>query len=645
MVDRRTAIEPTRDKLCGVMIRSTIDRGIIKSISIPKTEDDIIVVSANDFGGANRIKVIDAEFPIFASTQVEYAGQPILAIFSYDIESSQLLAQEILIEYEKSNTTSVELPSYSISWGDAAAFIADETKKKVNGVCYFDRRSTQPHSILKVKAVPTSDGVRIECPTQWPFHVRKTVSVVTGIPLGQVIVKAKDYYSPKDEYLIAPSTLAAIAAVAARKGKCPAEVSTIFPVFKPELVISRTSVLDNDGNVVAEDVSASADLGACPLFQDETAAHIISGLMPLYRVPNVSIRASLFSTSKAPANFFGTLGFSESICSSEMQISKIASETGRSPMTWRLDHIVPYPEYQKRISTESYDALKKCISEISHISGFQRKHFAFQQQKAKKNKLNSLLNYARGIGLACAPGINGFTNQFKELPEYKIRMTLDSNGKLILNTSFPRNSYVNAIWSSLISKRMKISQDDITFEDIASPDVVNSGPDVLSRDIGNIANLISDACDSINSRRFKEPLPISAEKTFIPEKKTVIFDSHAWVAVVLELEIDPVMIIPVVKKCWVNSYFGIVYNRDILETKMRRVIESTIIELGGKPDSDMENVISINSRDTGSASSANQALKGALEAAFSSALSQAMNVEHIKLPVNSEYLLEVIKGQ
>jgi zinc and cadmium transporter len=40
------------------------------------------------------------------------------------------------------------------------------------------------------------------------------------------------------------------------------------------------------------------------------------------------------------------------------------------------------------------------------------------------------------------------------------------------------------------------------------------------------------------------------------------------------------MIVPVVKKCWVNTNFEVIYDQAILESKMRRVIESTITELG-----------------------------------------------------------------
>lgn len=645
MEEGKFVIEPKQDKLFGVLVRSTADHANIKSISIPKTDDEVFVVSGNDFGDFNWIRVVDSQYPILATNEVKYLGQPILAIFSYDNETSRLLADDVKIEYEKLENVSNELPDYSVQWGDPEKIMSDESLKKVSGLYYFGQQSTQEHSILKVKAYIMGSVIAIECPTQWPFHVKNTVSRVMGVTPDQVRINVKTYYSPKDEYLVNPSFLAAIAAVAAKKGGCPAEISTTYPVFKPELVISRTSAIDSSGNVVAESILANADLGAYPLFSDEIAIHMLCGLIPIYPVPNLSIKTSLFCTSKVPSNFFGTLGFSDCLCSSEVQVSKIATEIGDSPVTWRLEHIGPNPEYTKRLSTDNVEFLKQSIREITEASGFQRKYFAFQQQRTKKNKLNSLLNYARGIGLACGPGINGFSTHFKDLPHYSVKMTLDSSGKIIVNTSFPPKSYVNTIWSDFVSKKMKIQEDDISFESPLSADIVNSGPDVLSRNIGNISDLIINACDSISARRFKEPLPLSAQPVIQMDESRPMFGSHVWAAVVVELEIDPVMIVPVVKKCWVNTNFEVIYDQAILESKMRRVIESTITELGGRPDPEMEDIIVFHSQKEGKASSVNQALKGALSAAFTSALSQAINVEQIKLPVSSEYLLEVIKGQ
>lgn len=645
MADRDLTINPNQELLSGVLLRSTVDRGTIRSISIPRTDDEIIIVSAKDFGDANRITVLDTEFPVLASSEVSFKGQPVLAIFSYDNESSKLLSKEIKVDYERQESVRVELPVHTLGWGDTAAAMADEKLKKVTGLYYFGHQTSDSHSILKVKATISADEVLIECPTQWPFHVKRTVAQALGVPQEKVRVVIKDYYAPKDEYLTQPSILAAIAAIAARKGGCPAEIATTFPVYKPEMMINRTSAVDGDGNVVAEEVTASVDLGAWALFGDEIATQISCGLMPLYPVPNLSIKTGLFSTSKVPSNFFGTAGFADALCSSEVQASKVASACGESPVEWRIRHAQENPLYQKKVSTLGYPALAKCIREAADDSGFERKYFAFQLQRTKKNRLNSLLSYARGIGIACAPGVNGLAVSFKELPEYSVRLTLDAGGKVILNTSFPAGSSVNAIWSSIIAKRLKVSQDDISVEIPDTVHTVDSGPDLLSRDIGDIAQLIIQCCESINSRRFREPLPISAVSSFDTDSSLPELESTVWVAAAMEIEIDPVMIVPVVKKVWVDTNFSLVFDRKLLESKMRRVIESTIVELGGKPDPEMEDRIVFHIDNEGRASSVNQALKSALSASFTSALCQAINVEQIRLPISSSYLLEIIKGQ
>lgn len=634
------------DRLIGILVRSAESSALVESITFPESDEGFVAVTAEDLGEANIVDVAGSAVPIFPSREVRYEGQPVAAVFSQDAETSQLLARDVKVEYEKTEPRTDDLPPRIIKWGNVERFLDDQTLKKVSGVYYFGQQCAEKDEILRVRAAILSSGkVVVECPTQWPFHVKRTVARALGVAPESVEVRITGCESPKDKHLAIPSLIAAATAVAAKKGGCPAEIITNCPVCKPEIVVNRVSVVDKDGNLLAEDIEASADMGAYPMFAQEMANHMICGLVPIYPVENMRLRITLYSTNKTPSSFYGTLGFPDCLATSEIHISKIASEMGVSPLDWRLAHLAPSRQRSRLIMSGDLALLRQSILETAEASDFQRKHFSFEHLRAKKNKLNSLLSYARGIGLACAPGINGFSTRFRDLSDYSIKLTIDSDGKLVVNTSFPPRSNTNPIWTSFVSRRLKIPPDDISFEAASSPALADSGPDVLSRNLGNVLAMLDEACEDISARRFKEPLPLEARVSSRRSVAKPLFTSRVWAVVALELEIDPVTIAPVVQKCWVVTNFEMIHNRATLEAKMKRVIESTITELGGRPDRDMEDFIVFHSLDEGRTGSVTQALSGALAAAFSSALCQAVNVDHVKLPVSSEYLFEVIGGQ
>lgn len=641
---KRIVVEQKMNSLFGVLVRSTVSKGKISNIIYPRDLDDYFIITSEDMSSSNRIRVVDSYIPILSTNEVSYVGQPILAVFGYDYESAKLFADEIKIEYTDVESAMIDLPTVNFGWGDTQPYLEDSSCKKINSIFLNSPIDSDAHLIMRVKANIVGENIHIEAPTQWPYHLREAVSSVLASPKKNIKLTSTSGTSATDEYLIRPTVLACIAAVTAKKTGLKTQIISCFPTTRPEIIITRNSILDKDGNYVAEDIFATADLGAYPMFHSELAQHLICGLMPMYPVPNLSIKVQTLTSNRVPSNFFGSLGYPTALASTEVQMTKIANAFGQSPASFRQDLYATEGEYSKHIQTPEMKNLKDLLQKITDKSSFNRKHFAFEHLKHNKNKLNSLLNQPRGIGIGCSPGIAGFTNHFPYLTRYKLKLTYTEDKKVIINTSFPQKSSFATISQSYLSQNLNVDINNISFLDPQSMDMVDTGPNVLNRDIGNIPMVLAKTTKLLQQKiENQEPFPIEASIDHVEEENDPSFKAYAWVAVVIELAINPVLLVPVVKNCWVNMSFGGMFNQNSFESHIRRILETTIVELGGTADKEMVVNISYSSKNNEQYSVIHQALQGAVTGAFTTALTQALNINQVKIPVTSEHILEVIK--
>ena len=86
--------------LHGIIIRSTIDSGIVLHTTFPELDSRFLIICANDIPGSQSINVFGDYVKIFASNTIEYRGQPMFALFGPDAETVEVKAREIEVEYQ-----------------------------------------------------------------------------------------------------------------------------------------------------------------------------------------------------------------------------------------------------------------------------------------------------------------------------------------------------------------------------------------------------------------------------------------------------------------------------------------------------------------------------------------------------------------
>jgi CO/xanthine dehydrogenase Mo-binding subunit len=642
--------------LHGIIIRSTIESGKILGVTLPELDNRFHVIGPRDVKGSNIVRILDDTMPLFTASRISYQGQPLLALFGPDAETVEVKAREIEFDFQLPSTdpsieSSSSLRTHSpilYSWGDA-----DQLMKDAAGFVectYTDNEEKTSEFIVSfVRAIPTDDAITIEVPTQWPHHVRETVSEVCGKPKKKILVVPSPYFSIKDEKLIYPSMLAGIAALATIKSKKPVQIASRFPTYKPKVTIVRKTALDANKKPFAETVTVVVDQGAFPFFSSEMFRHFLAGLIPLYALQAFSVKVNFIASDHPPAHFYGDLGYSSALFSTEAHASALARETQMNPANWRLKYYAEFAERNAMITTPPSAKLRDIIGEIVTQSDFARHSAVYELQRKIKKPLSTFLNYSRGVGIACGVGISGFSSTFSMAQQYSIAITLESNNKVLVNTSFYPSPKVAILWKGLIAKELGLERDNIAFCCTNTSEMIDSGPNVLCQDIERASFMITRCCTAIKSKRFQEPLPIT-ESVFSRSAITnpnVMFSSGSWGVIILELEVNTISLEVEIRQIWCNIAFSQIFDRKLLIGKLRHIIMMSLHECGsvfsyGKNQEPSIKITVTDQAGTTSPGSVDSALRGMILAAYSSALSQALNSEVCSLPVKGDNIIQYV---
>lgn len=656
MADKSVKTSNESSTIHGIVIRANIDSGSIIGISLPKQDKRFFLLGPKDIAGTNVMDVYGEEQPLFASSEISYKGQPIVALFGPDAETVEVKSREIEIDFQLTAEVQPFHPKHEhspiqYSWGNLEESFAQAAS--VYEKEYTDRRVwTREDTVSHVTTWLEDGRLHVQAPTQWPFHVRDTVAAVCGRTKKSVIVYPMPHFSTKDEKLLQPSSLAAIAALATLKSKSKVQVSSRFPTYKSPVVITRKTALDQQGKPIAEQVDAIVDQGAFPLFTAELFKQILAGLIPLYQLQAFYAQVRIVESHSPPSHFFGDLGYSSALFSTEAHTSAIARHLQVNPSNWRMKHYGDGKERAKVLETLPVSRLRDLIGTTCTVSDFARHCAAYELQRHMKRPLSAFLNYTRGIGISCGAGISGFSVTSPYHSSARISVTLDSNNHVLINSSFYPSRKITSLWRSVIAKELSIDGETIQFVDNDTSMMVDTGPEVLSLDVERSVMMLSECCRGIKAKRFQEPLPIteSATAKSLYTGSQALFSSKNWGCLILELEVNTITLEVEIRRAWGRFSFNNPPDLKRLRLKFRHIINESLSECniipihreGAPPIMDIE--VDAFGEDA-FPTSATSALRAMVMAAASSALSQALNCEVTAMPITSEDIIGYIRRE
>lgn len=581
--------------LYATTVRSPYPHARLLSIDTSDIPADVMVLTAADIPGRNEMCIGAECMPILVAEVCRYAGEPVALIAGPSQMDVVAASRRLLVEYDELSP-SLKFPppddsqivrSVAGHRGDVNTSLAssDQVVQGTYRTGIQDHMYNEPQGA--VADLRPDGSVVVQCATQWPYHVRRTVADNLSIKPEACIIAATDTGVDLDGKLWYPSLVATHAALLAQKTGLPVKLvySNLedfqFTTKRAPFVVTHLTGIDGAGAVCSAKVEISYNCGAYPLFTNEMVDRLAATALGLYDCDDLSVSIRVVRTNLPPLNVMSGFGTAATHFAAETHAARIVEITGADPVQWRVKQLGSVQTGAFKAQTA---AITNAIASAVDQSDFSRKAAAYELQKKRRND-GPLQNMAtHGIGLAVAAEGNGFAGSNESSYASGIAVELETDGTAVVRTStVPRSDTLRNYWISLVSEGLGLERSAVRLEAGRTGEAPDSGPSTLSRSIAISGRLIVGACATIQRRRFRSPLPIEVRRSYRAPRNaswdmTTLtgqpFPHHSLGAVVVEVSVDPVTFESRVKDIWLSVDAG----RVIDEDQARRSLEMGVYQ-------------------------------------------------------------------
>ncbi|HDQ15334.1 MAG TPA: xanthine dehydrogenase family protein molybdopterin-binding subunit [Sediminispirochaeta sp.] len=667
------------------IVRAEIPRGRIESWDTSKLPEEVLFFSAEDLPGKNELSLLSETMPLLAAKEVNYQGEPLFLLASKSSESLEEAKKKIRIDYETDFSLLAFEPSSSDQVIDRVSLVrGSEERNYGSGTQIIEaqyRTSSETHigrAPLGAFTYWENERLVVHTPSHWPYHVRGSVADVLKISPSKVKVIQSNPSPAYGEKVFYPSLVSAMAALVTLKTGSPArlllspEEVERFTTKKAPVEVNRTSVIDENGTILAEDVHLRFNVGAYPMFTRELLIRAAISSGNFYHIPNINITVEAIRTSAPPMNLYRGLGVAQSLFATEVHSSRLAEFSQLNPGDWKIEHAS-----KRRIITGSEIKkmpLPELLKQVLEKSDFYRKHSAYELTRKRRSSIKTSRSTLRGIGVSSGFTGNGFTEKPTGDFNWGISAVLDSKDRLSIECgtlNIPRA--IQDIWKRKAAEILGISTDSVEIIDGDTDSLPDSGPMMLGMPVSVYTSLVERCCTYIRKQRFHKPLPIRVHRNIPAARKNVWnresleglpYQSLSWGAVVTEVELDPLTLMPEVRGVWASFDCGLIYDTSyavsIAEAGIYEALAWSMGEERGSPryyqDYSLENPetlylrlppVSVHflNQSRGVPGGINEIAESLVPASFITAMSQAAGVYFDRIPLTPELIHGYLEEQ
>ena len=498
--------------LYGATVRSTIPRGLIRSIEFDRRIDwsEFTVVTAADIPGDNHIQLIVADQPCLADGQVNHCDEAILLLAHADKHKLREAVDAVRVEYDPlppiftieeserqdqivwgSNNL---LKSFLLEKGDVDS-VWESAAHIVEGEY---RTGAQEHLYIENNGIiaewSAENGVSVWGSLQCPYYAHKTLIKIFDLPDDKVRVVQTETggaFGGKEDY---PSTLASHAALLAMKSGHPVKMvydrmEDLAATTKrhPSRTRHRTA-LDNDGKLLAMDIELATDGGAYATLSSTVLSRATLHAPGPYSCPNVRVRAKSWATNTVPYGAFRGFGAPQAIFALERHMDEVAAALGIDPVEFRRRNFLHDGD---TTATEQVMREPVIMDMLLERALRESDYHARRARFARENPSSAV---KRGLGIACFYHGSGFTGSGERILNSLAGMDVTPEGKvrvLVSNTEFGQGT--NTVLTQIAAESIGIDYEDIIMAAADTGMVPNSGPTVASRTVMVVGRLIERA--------------------------------------------------------------------------------------------------------------------------------------------------------
>jgi CO/xanthine dehydrogenase Mo-binding subunit len=496
----------------GATVRSTIPRGIVRSIEFDRNIDwsEFTVVTAADIPGENHIQLIVADQPCLADGQVNHCDEAILLLAHPDKHKLREAVGGVRIEYDPLPAIfTIEeserqdpivwgadnlLKSFLLEKGDV-----DSVWKSAAHIVEGEYRTgAQEHLYIENNGIiaewSAESGVAVWGSLQCPYYVHKALIKIFDLPDEKVRVVQTETggaFGGKEDY---PSTLASHAALLAMKSRHPVKMvydrmEDLAATTKrhPSRTRHRTA-LDKDGKLLAMDIDLATDGGAYSTLSSTVLSRAILHAAGPYSCPNVRIRGKSWATNTVPYGAFRGFGAPQSIFALERHMDVIAAALGMDPIELRQRNFLHEGD---TTATEQVMREPVIMDQLLDRALHESDYYVRRARFAEENP-NSAIK--RGMGIAAFYHGSGFTGSGERILNSLAGVDVTPEGKvrvLVSNTEFGQGT--NTVLTQIAAESIGVDYGDVAMAAADTGLVPNSGPTVASRTVMVVGRLIERA--------------------------------------------------------------------------------------------------------------------------------------------------------
>ncbi|MDR1956764.1 MAG: molybdopterin-dependent oxidoreductase [Treponema sp.] len=605
----------------ALTIRSPIAKGRLIALECPHLPPEYTLIQGKDIPGMNQVD----EFPvrILAVEALSYIGEPVALLVGPDRGKLQEYAARCTVIADE------DIPVFFQDMPAHEGVLAERTilspgippppddsdpekpPATLQGIYHTGIQEhwyADPHGAVAVYSEETGSlkKIVIHTATQWPGHVKRSVSQVLQLPLDAVTVVSSALETHLDGKLWYPSLIACQAALGACITHKPVKlVLTREEDFRysPKrhcTEIAIRSTWGKAGEILETEITVKADLGAQGVFTDEILDQTCLGALGAYTVSSVKLEGTAFTTNIPPQGPFSGFGLSQGFFAIERQVSRIADALQQDPAAWRKQHLFPKHSSLAIGVPVKAAPVETIIDTTAAASDYYRKWAAYELLRRHRRGTSWAVKdeRLRGIGIALAYQGSGLL--YHPGGSATVEVSLEKDGSLDICTSLvgsveqgePNDDCVR-LWRKIAGDLLSIDGERIRIRGSAAEKVSDSGPVRAVRDIAELTLLLEKACRAIQKQRSQDPLPIRVHQSTRPSWKvpwegnspvplTRLYDEHAlarlgWGAAVVEVAIDPIAYTPKIRGGWL----GIAGGRILSEKQARLALSHSAVQALG----------------------------------------------------------------
>ena len=522
------------DMCYAYMVRSTIARGKILSISMPELPEGYYFISSKDIpeNGRNELWMIQKDWRCFADGDVRYVGETIGLLVGPDRRTLKFLKDRVKITYEEMEPAvsiqdgvncvggpivgddNIMCSLYCQKGKDMQEVFAEADDIFEETIC----TGFQEHVHLETNgAIVDREGDKyiIYASAQCPFYIRKSVAGLIGANLDDIVVRQTTTggaFGGKEHF---PDVLAGPLLVAETVVGKPIKMifdrgeDMQFSVKRhPSECHYKTAI--KDGKILGTEALIRYNNGAYMSASFVVLQRGVFHANGVYDFANTYLKGEGIATNTFPSDAFRGFGAPQTLFAIETHLDHVANHLGVDPLKLKQEYLLKKDSETVTNGHIVEDVkLPEMIDVLTKESDYWRKSAEYKR------------GCGRGIGFALYNHGGAFTgNGEQAIIKAHARLVKSGDHVDIQVGSTEMGQGFQTALRKIAASTLGISIDNVSYNNPDTSKVCDSGPTAASRSTMVVGRIVERCAEEMKERW--------DEGDFFVEKEYEHPEGHSW---------------------------------------------------------------------------------------------------------------------